>query len=101
MPSVPQTPLWLMLLETGARFGEAVQVTWGDLSESQGTITLRARTTKSRKERRIPIRVVLIAALQELRLVQHRIRGRLPSAGDLVFLTSQGRCASPKNLIQR
>ena len=87
---VPQTPLWITLLETGARFGEATQAAWGDLSEVSGTLTLRAKTTKSRRERVLPIRRDLVEVLTELRLTHHEVRGRIPTAGDLIFLTPKG-----------
>ncbi len=87
---VPQTPLWIALLETGARFGEAAQLTWGDLAVADGTLTLRARTTKTRRARVLPIRRELIEILSSLRLVHHDIRGRVPTAGDLIFLSPKG-----------
>lgn len=88
--AVPQTPMWIMLLETGARFSEAAQATWGDFSEARGTLTLRAKTTKSRKERVLPIRGQLAEVLVELRLIHHEIRGRIPTAGDYILLTPKG-----------
>lgn len=91
LPAVPQNPLWLALLDTGARFGETVKSTWGDFSEAQASLVLRAHTTKSKKERRLPIRNGLISELRALRLVHTKVRGRLPSAGDFIFLTPKGR----------
>lgn len=89
-PVVPQNPLWLMLLETGARFGETVKATWGDFSEAHASLVLRAHTTKSKRERRLPIRQGLINELLALRVIHHQVRGRLPSAGDFIFLTPKG-----------
>ena len=89
--TVPQTAMWQTLIETGARFGELAQATWGDLSEERRTLTLRAKTTKSRKERVVPLREDLIQVLTELRVVHHEVRGRIPAAGDLIFLTQKGR----------
>ncbi len=86
-PVVPQTPMWLALLETGARLGELTQATWGDLSEQRATLTLRASTTKSRKERTIPIRQQLLETLISLRFTHHVVRGRIPTAGDHIFLS--------------
>ena len=88
--TVPQTPMWLALIETGARFGELAQAAWGDLSEDRMTLTLRASTTKSRKERVVPLRSELVQALTDLRVVHHEVRGRIPTAGDLIFLTQKG-----------
>ena len=89
-PAVPQNPLWLALLETGARFGETVKATWGDFSEAHASLVLRAHTTKSKRERRLPIRQGLITELLALRVIHHKVRGRLPSAGDFIFLTPKG-----------
>ena len=89
-PRIPQTPLWQTLLETGARFGELVQTTWRDVTELRATLRLRASTTKSRKERTIPVRRELAGMIAGLRMVHHRVLGRLPSAGDLIFLSPKG-----------
>jgi len=51
---VPQTVLWWMLLETGARWSEAASLTWGDLDSGRETLRLRAESTKSQRERAIP-----------------------------------------------
>ena len=80
----------MTLLETGARFGETVKATWGDFSESERALMLRAHTTKSRRERRLPLRDSLVQTLCELRVVHHEVRGRLPSAGDYIFLAPKG-----------
>lgn len=90
VPTIPQTPLWLTLLETGARFGEAIAATWGDFSEARGILTLRASTTKSRKERRIPLRQALVAEIARLRLEHLQVRGRIPTAADPIFLSPRG-----------
>lgn len=89
-PTVPQTPLWAALLETGARFGETVAATWADFSESSATLTLRASTTKSKRERRIPLRRILAAEIARLRLVHHEVLGRIPNASDHIFLSPRG-----------
>ena len=89
-PVVPQTPLWLTLLETGARLGETTMLKWGDLSEADCTLTLRAKTTKTRRERVLPVRRGLVEVLAGLRLVHLEVRGRMPTAGDPIFLTSRG-----------
>lgn len=87
---VPQAPLWICLLETGARFGEVAQLTWGDLSERDATLTFRARTTKTRRARVLPVRRELVETLTRLRLVHHDVRGRVPTAADLIFVTPKG-----------
>jgi integrase len=87
---IPQTPLWIALIETGARFGELTSTTWADLSESRATLTLRAPTTKSRKERVLPLRRELLDLLRALRVAQHDRLGRIPGPGDRIFVTVQG-----------
>ena len=100
---VPQSPLWLTLLELGSRFGETVQTTWGDLSEKGGVLTLRASTTKSRKERRVPVRRELVEELVRLRRAHHEVLGRIPTAGDHIFLTPLGTpwCTKRQNAMKR
>jgi len=87
---VAQAPLWLALLETGARFGELTRTSWGDLSESRGTLTLRAATTKSRKERTLPLRRELLNLLRDLRVAHHERLGRLPGPAERIFLSPSG-----------
>ncbi len=91
VPTIPQTPLWLALFETGARFGELVRATWGDLPETRMTFTLRACTTKSRRERVLPVRRELVDALATLRVAQHAVLGRIPTAGDLILVSPRGK----------
>ncbi len=88
---VPQAPLWLALLETGARFGELTTTAWADLSESRRTLTLRAATTKARKERTLPLRRELVELLRDLRVAHHDRLGRLSGAAEPIFLSPQGR----------
>ncbi len=87
---VPQLPLWMGLLETGGRWGEFTQTTWGDLNEQRQTITFRAETTKARRERVIPIRPVLLDELRKLRTLHARVYGRIPHTSDPIFLTPKG-----------
>lgn len=54
---------WRVLLETGMRWSEATRIRKADLVN--GTIALRAATTKARRARRIPVRPDLFAALVE------------------------------------
>lgn len=87
---VPQTPMWRFLIETGARFGETVKSRWADFSEEESSIVLRAKTTKSRKERRLPLQRGLVEALASLRFHHHEAMCRMPRAGDPIFLTPKG-----------
>ncbi len=91
---VPQAPLWLAFLETGARYGELTKATWGDLDQSRRILVLRAENTKSRKLRAIPIGEELTQELVRLRAIQETVLGRLPNVEDRIFLTPEG-CAWP------
>ena len=88
---IPQGPLFRTLLETGARWGEARQLNWGDLDISTCRLTLRPATTKNRKGRTLPLKPALVAELQALLAVQHRALGRAPRKEDPLFLSPQGR----------
>lgn len=87
---VPQTPLWLFLLETGARWGELRTLRWGDLDLGRKLLVLRAENTKSKKQRAIPVGDELIAELVRVRALQETVLGRLPNASDAVFLSPEG-----------
>jgi len=87
---IPQTPLWLLLLETGARWGELTASTWNDFDATNRTLTLRAETTKSKKTRTIPLRDSAVDALRLLQRVHAAHRGRLPRISDPIFLTPSG-----------
>jgi integrase len=89
-PRVPQAPLWRALIESGARWGELTQATWADLDEAQGTLTLRATTTKSGRSRVIPVRRDVVRELVGLKGVHMRVRRRLVQPGDRVFLSPDG-----------
>lgn len=88
---VPQTPLWVAAIETAARYGELRQATWGDLDIKRRVVALRAETTKSRKQRSIPLREEFVARLVRLRALHETVIGRLPNVQDRVFLSPEGR----------
>ncbi len=87
---VPQAPLWLALLETGARWGELTQSVWADLDFIGKTLALRPETTKSKRERQIPLGTELLAELLTLRKVHEGTGVIPPPATDLIFLTPNG-----------
>ena len=87
---VPQEPFWVAILDTGARYGELRQATWGDISQREGLLVLRAENTKSRKARVIPLTERLRAALKKLQVAQQELLGRLPQVTDHVFLSPTG-----------
>ncbi len=88
---VPQTPFWTALLETGARYGELRQATWGDVDFDRGELVLRSENTKSRKQRAIPLRPETVEALRRLRALHQRVYGRLATVADPIFLSPDGR----------
>jgi integrase len=90
LPRIPQTPLWRTFLETGARWGELTHATWSDVDLEQGTLTLRAETTKSKKTRRIPIRSELCELLRSLRETQGKALQRVITERDRIFVTPAG-----------
>ena len=54
-PRIPQAIIVRVLFETGARWGELTLATWGDLDLAGATLTFRAETTKTDRERAIPL----------------------------------------------
>lgn len=84
---IPQAPLWMAFLETGARYGELTSTTWFDVDFERRALTLRPETTKSGRERCIPLRDELVRALLALREVHTQIFG---GVGERVFLTPDG-----------
>lgn len=87
---IPQTPMWIAFLETGARWTELTSLCWIDIDFKSRVVKLRAKTTKSKKERLLPVRQALCDELVRLRELQHRVIHRMPHAGDRVFLSPTG-----------
>ena len=90
MVRVPQVPLWLTLLETGARWNELRQATWGDLDVARRVVILRAENTKSKKQRVIPLRDELAEQLGQFRVLQETLLRRLPNVSDPIFRSPEG-----------
>lgn len=88
--SVPQAPTWHLFAGTGARRGELVELRWANVDEERAAIVLRASTTKSGRERTIPVARELLEVLRALRGAQARRLGRVPCAADHVLLAPQG-----------
>lgn len=86
---VPQTPMWLALLETGARWNELRQLRWADVDLGKRIVVLRAENTKSRKLRAIPLSDELAKELVRIRVIQETLLRRLPNASDAVFLSPE------------
>jgi len=99
---VPQEPLFLALLDTGARWSELRRVRWLDVDLRAGLLTLRAENTKARRQRVVPLTGRLAEGLRELQGLQARHLGRIATASDWVFLSPDG-CAwgRPTNNVMR
>ena len=87
---VPQTPMWVGFLETGARWSELRRTTWGDVDLGRRILVLKAENTKSKKQRAVPLREGLTGRLRGLQVVHADILGRVPTIADLVFLSPEG-----------
>ena len=87
---IPQRPLFETLLATGARWGELVKSTWGDVDLQRRVLVLRAENTKSRKERAIPLSDQLTRTLHDLRVLRESRFGRLSRADEPIFLSPNG-----------
>jgi len=88
---IPQAPVWLTLIETGGRWGEVTATCWGDYDAEGMTITFRVESTKSEKALTVPVGEALGQSLDELRAAQGEVLGRIPHAGEFLFLTPTGR----------
>jgi integrase len=95
---VPQEPFWRSLLETGARYGEVIRVSWADLDVGKRLLTLRAENTKTRKARVIPMLDGLAEDLDGLRENHITVLGRPLRPSDRVFLSPEG-CAWPSHTV--
>jgi integrase len=86
---IPQAPMWMAFLETGARWSELTKTRWADWDLEQRTLVLRAENTKSKKRRVLPLREQLAVVLKGLRVTQERILGRVPAPSEPVFLSPE------------
>lgn len=87
---VPQTPMWLAFLETGARWSELTRARWSDLDAAQRTLILRAETTKSKKRRVIPLRADMVSALRALSTLHEVLLCRPLNDSDPMFRSPEG-----------
>jgi len=97
---VPQAPLFRFLLGLGARYGETIALRWADVDLAEAVVVLRASTTKSRRQRILPLGDDQVAMLRALQAVHARLLGRLPTAVEPVFRTPEGSawCARTNNI---
>jgi integrase len=106
-------PIWLLLLATGMRRGEALGLRWQDVDALQGVVHVRQTVTvvrgaphvgppQSRSSRRaVPVPAHVMAALREHHArqnAQRLSRGTLWQNNDLVFASAVGTPINPNNL---
>jgi len=60
-------PILIAALHTGGRLQEVLTLLWGDVDLERGIVMFRRETTKSRKERQVPLTQELAATLRRLR----------------------------------
>ncbi len=86
--------LWVLLLTTGLRIGEATALEWPDANLERGELVVR-RVLKTRtSERRLDLMTQTVEALRVHKVRQLELRLRLGAewtAGDRVFTTADGR----------
>lgn len=105
--SIPQTPLYLTLLNTGGRKTATLNLRWrhwefdvdlaGDGSILGALVTFPASLTKTGKGRVIPAPPECSDAVQSLIAAQERVLGKTPRPGDRVFLTPRGEPWTERN----
>jgi integrase len=106
----PNYPLWLTLITTGIRRGEALGLRWQDLDLDARTMAIRQTrvvigyqpllsTPKTRKGRRQvaldPATANCLASLKERRHEEKQAEGEDLAQSDLVFLNEQGEPIHP------
>lgn len=96
LPGIPRGPLLRALLETGARWNELIQATWGDFDTERSTLTFRSGTTKTKRARTIPLSADMCSILEAHLAACRRVLGRDVTATGRIFLTSEGH-AWPQN----
>lgn len=87
---LPQTPMWVTFLETGARRGELVAIRWHQIDLDRATLHIAAADSKSGRGRTIPIRRELALELADLRSKSSRFLGRLVGPQDFAFRSPYG-----------
>ena len=93
LDETPIGDLVALLLGTGMRLGEAVSLTWDDLSGNE--LSLRADKTKTGRARRVVIAEDLRARLRQVQSSQGARLGRLPTGPDRIILGAKGGPMNP------
>lgn len=107
-------PLWLLLVTTGLRLGEATGLTWANVNLETGTVTVRQalqrqrgkglrfvepKTSRSRRTVHLAPRVVAALKQHRTRQMETYLRNGAPWSGDaLVFSTRTARPLEPRNV---
>jgi integrase/recombinase XerD len=95
--NVPQAPMLLTFLYSGARRGELLATRWRhwsfDVSSDvlEGAAEVRLTVTKSGKERIVPVPAECAKAVLGLIPYHEKLRGRPVTENDLVFLSARGK----------
>jgi integrase len=95
--AVPQLPLLLGLLYSGARRGELVATRWRHWEFNvpsefvEGAAEVRLTKTKNAKERIVPVPEVAAREILALLPYHEKVYGRKPTEHDLVFLSARGK----------
>jgi integrase len=107
----PHYPLWLTLITTGLRRGEALGLRWQDVDLAAHTMAIRQTrvvigyqpllsTPKTRKGRRQvaldPATVACLGALKDRRVGELEAQGQELDEGDLIFTDTDGTPIHPK-----
>jgi integrase len=109
----PYAPLWLVLLATGVRRGEALGLRWKDVDLGKGTISIRQTFVevnghisfgepKTKAGRRTieldPACVAALTAHRDTQTFRRKAAGDAWRDYDLVFTTADGNWISPRNV---
>jgi len=103
MPAVfPQEPMWRFLIETGARFGEMAALRWRDVSIPGACATLRAETTKTQRERTVPLTAKMLERLRRMQELQvQQAGGKAVDPDGIVFVSPLGSVQHQSNSYRR
>lgn len=108
-------PLWLFLLATGARRGEALGIRWRDLDVERATVTIRqkvmllggatvirprAKTAAGFRPVKLPPELLTELVAHRKRQLAHRLAAPAWVDNDLIFATRVGTPINPNNVLR-
>jgi len=79
----PYRDIWTLAVATGMRPGEFTQLEWGDLDLEGNALRVRGETSKSKRDRTLPLRGDLVRMLARMRLAA-------PASQRLVLVNTKG-----------